>query len=74
MTRKEDGKTIQFKVFDNVSKLNRENWDRVVAVFEPETTITTTTTTDCDREAFEGRRPKRCTHPQSPATTVYSLW
>jgi len=33
MRRKEDGKTIQFKVVDNVSKLNREDWDRVVAVF-----------------------------------------
>jgi parafibromin len=29
MRRKEDGKTIQFKVVDNVSKLNREDWDRV---------------------------------------------
>ena len=33
MRRKEDGKTIQFKVVDNVSKLTREDWDRVVAVF-----------------------------------------
>jgi hypothetical protein len=39
-----------------------------------ETTITTTTTTDCDREALEWLRFKRCTHPQPPTTTVYSPW
>jgi len=31
--KKEDGKTIQFKVVDNANKLAKEDWDRVVAVF-----------------------------------------
>jgi hypothetical protein len=26
MRRREDGKTLQFKIVDNVSKLSREDW------------------------------------------------
>ena len=26
MHRKEDGKTVQFKIIDNISKLSREDW------------------------------------------------
>ena len=33
MHRREDGRTQQFKVVDNVAKLVRQDWDRVVAVF-----------------------------------------
>ena len=33
MHRKEDGRTQQFKVVDNINKLQRQDWDRVVAVF-----------------------------------------
>lgn len=33
MHRREDGQTVQFKVIDNVNKLQPNDWDRVVAVF-----------------------------------------
>lgn len=33
MHRREDGQTVQFKVIDNVNKLQPHDWDRVVAVF-----------------------------------------
>ena len=33
MHRREDGRTQQFKVVDNVNKLVKQDWDRVVAVF-----------------------------------------
>lgn len=31
--RREDGKSLQFKVIDDVNKLSKEDWDRVVAAF-----------------------------------------
>lgn len=33
MHRREDGQTVQFKVIDNISKMQPHDWDRVVAVF-----------------------------------------
>lgn len=33
MHRRDDGSTIQFKVVDNVNKMQPHDWDRVVAVF-----------------------------------------
>ena len=33
MRRKEDGKTMQFKVVDNVTKLNREDWYEMLLFF-----------------------------------------
>lgn len=33
MHRRDNGKTVQFKVIDNISKLKPQDWERVVAVF-----------------------------------------
>ncbi|CAF0724683.1 unnamed protein product [Brachionus calyciflorus] len=33
MHKKEDGSTVQYKVIDNINKLQPTDWDRVVAVF-----------------------------------------